>query len=120
MRFVRFDLAIDFQLTASKWCHIFLILTIMHLLDRLHWRSRYECLLRFVSKQRKKRKNYPIVLFVYYMKEKEKKVGFTSFFPRYAGSGRRADSMYVYHYTLAFEPDFLLEQRNTLNSGCPS
>ena len=33
---------------------------------------------------------------------------------------RRADSMYVYHHTLAFEPDFFLEQRSTLNSGCPS
>ena len=31
-----------------------------------------------------------------------------------------ADSMHVYQYTLAFEPDFLLEQRSTLNSGCPS
>ena len=33
---------------------------------------------------------------------------------------KRADSMYVYHYTLAFEPDFALEQRSTLNSECPS
>ena len=33
---------------------------------------------------------------------------------------RRADSMYDYHYTLAFEPDFLLEPRSTLNYGRPS
>ena len=26
--------------------------------------------------------------------------------------------MYVYHSIPAFEPDYLLEQRNTLNSGC--
>ena len=33
---------------------------------------------------------------------------------------KRADSMYVYHYTLALEPNVLLEHRNTLCSGCPS
>ena len=42
----------------------------------------------------------------------EKKVSFTPFFP--LRRLRRADSMYVYHYTLAFEPDFTLEQRSTL------
>ena len=38
-------------------------------------------------------------------------------FPAFRGF-RGADSMYVYHYTLAFEPDFVLEQSSTLNSGC--
>ena len=33
---------------------------------------------------------------------------------------RRADSMYIYHYTLAFEPDFILDQRSTFNSECSS
>ena len=33
---------------------------------------------------------------------------------------RRADSMYVCHYTLAFEPDLAMKQRSTLNSGCLS
>ena len=33
---------------------------------------------------------------------------------------RSPDSMNGYHCTLAFEPDFLSEQRSTLNSGCPS
>ena len=33
---------------------------------------------------------------------------------------RRADSMYVYHCTVAFEPDFMLEQRSTLNFGPPN
>ena len=33
---------------------------------------------------------------------------------------RGADSMYIHHYTLVGEPNLLLEQRSTLNSGCPS
>ena len=31
----------------------------------------------------------------------------------------KADLMYVYHYKLAFEPDFSLEQSSTLNSRMP-
>ena len=41
----------------------------------------------------------------------KKKVGFTFTFPAFRRL-RRADSIYVYHYTLAFEPDFLLVQRS--------
>ena len=32
----------------------------------------------------------------------------------------RANLLYIYYYTLAFEPDFVLEQRSILNSECPS
>ena len=31
---------------------------------------------------------------------------------------RQGDSLYVYHHALAFESDFLLEQRSTLNDEC--
>ena len=39
-------------------------------------------------------------------------------FSRFFADFRHAGSLQIYHYTLAFKPDFFLEQRNTINYGC--
>ena len=51
--------------------------------------------------------------------KEEKKVGFTSFFPRFAGSDVLIQCISTITHSI-FEPDFVLEQRSTLNSGCLS
>ena len=46
-------------------------------------------------------------------------VDFTSFLFRVIARLDTFDSANVYHYALAFEPDFLLEQHGTLKFGWP-